>query len=1221
MKWTALFQIFILLASTFSVISLAPVAVEAQSQEVCCSETKTGDFCQYTDKNNCKPGALQAATSCEQTSFCQLGCGFDSNNGRCFKSTPKFTCQSQGDCTWTNSPSCEIPQCQRGCCVLSNQCSFVTQLQCKRITSQFKDINMTFDESITNELSCINQCRSFERGACVSADGSCTFTTRNACDQTIAAQLNVTGPKVGFHPDRLCSHPQLGTECAPQQTTGCVPDKDEVYWFDSCGNPENIYSNDKRTSYNNGLILPKEQSCNPSSNNMNSADCGNCNFPQGTLCGVAPRNVKPSYGDYTCVDLSCNDLTVSDTAPASKTEKKKLGESWCAYDGAPGFGRDFVGSRHYRRLCINGQELTEPCKDFREQVCVQGVQNQPPLPTQAAFELSGGDYIEALCRPNRYASCAEVDNQGDCENVQSRDCYWIGQRDTESTPGKERQNKNGKCVPLVSPGFKFWSGESTTQTSTLDPKNTCEEGNNECVVTFQKAGLLGNPVSGTSSSWKCINNCECLNKEYLQSMNNVCKTYGDCGAWFNIQGEFTDAGFDEDSGKDLTEADVERFDELITLTGRKGDYDDKFGAFFKHASPGLAISLVTGLAFGIYSITTGAAAGVVGANFLNAFLSGTKGFLGLEPIFSNNLGAVAARSFGGDVVFKTTTGAVEAGSYITMAADDVAAKVTEKLVTETGTKFTEGAVEKTVVQATEKGVTEGVSGTVLQAEGWTKLLQTLNTLAWIYTIYSLLDVILAKTKTETITTTCQPWVAPTGGSDCDKCNEPGKECSEYRCKSLGQLCKLLNPGTKKEACVNSHPNDVTSPVVKADPEALAKGYTLTESAGRGFILNEEIEPFTAVSLGVKTDEYAQCKFDLSASTTFDEMENFLGDSNYKKEHATTFGLPSILAEDEALKLTNGGKFTLYLRCQDGNGNKNDKPYYMKFAIKPGPDFTPPVIETTSIANGAYVPHGVNTTVLGMYVNEPSTCKWDFRDTEFEKMAHLFSCKNSQLPTSSIYYGLYECSTILTNIKPNTVNNYYFRCKDQKDNVNSDSYPYTLRGTLPLSITSISPTPGTKFLTSDINLRTVTAKGAQGGVAVCGYSFIDSNPNNAITFFKTNASVHEQPLKALVPDEYKTYITCADIAGNMASGNTTFTVAIDKQGPRLTNIATEGNILKISTDEPSTCEFSTKGKFTFGKGARMTGENTLDHETTLDSTLYYIVCRDQFENDASYKIFV
>ena len=185
---------------------------------------------------------------------------------------------------------------------------------------------------------------------------------------------------------------------------------------------------------------------------------------------------------------------------------------------------------------------------------------------------------------------------------------------------------------------------------------------------------------------------------------------------------------------------------------------------------------------------------------------------------------------------------------------------------------------------------------------------------------------------------------------------------------MGQPCKLLNPGTKQEACVDAHPNDAASPIISADSKALLRGYTLTEAKGEGFTLNQKIEPFTAVSLGIKTNEYGQCKFSTESRKTYDQMTNFLGESTFALEHKTTFALSSILAKDEALRLTNGGKYTVYLRCQDGNGNKNNKAYYMTFSIKPGPDITSPVIEATSIANGAYVPAGINETALTLYTN-------------------------------------------------------------------------------------------------------------------------------------------------------------------------------------------------------------------------------------------------------------
>ena len=128
----ALFQIFLIIFSTFYVFIFNNniKLVEAQEeQKVCCSETVSGEHCAYIEQSQCNPGALQAATTCDKTSFCKLGCGFDQGSGKCFKNLPKFTCQQTGNCTWADSPTCEIPQCQRGCCVLSNQCSFTTQLE------------------------------------------------------------------------------------------------------------------------------------------------------------------------------------------------------------------------------------------------------------------------------------------------------------------------------------------------------------------------------------------------------------------------------------------------------------------------------------------------------------------------------------------------------------------------------------------------------------------------------------------------------------------------------------------------------------------------------------------------------------------------------------------------------------------------------------------------------------------------------------------------------------------------------------------------------------------------------------------------------------------------------------------------------------------------------------------------------------------------------------
>ena len=52
-------------------------------------------------------------------------------------------------------------------------------------------------------------------------------------------------------------------------------------------------------------------------------------------------------------------------------------------------------------------------------------------------------------------------------------------------------------------------------------------------ITFEK-GIVGGE--------KCTNNCEMMTDEWANKMNNVCTSLGDCGAYMNVAGRFTDKG-------------------------------------------------------------------------------------------------------------------------------------------------------------------------------------------------------------------------------------------------------------------------------------------------------------------------------------------------------------------------------------------------------------------------------------------------------------------------------------------------------------------------------------------------------------------------------------------------------------------------------------------------------------------------------------------------------
>ena len=89
---------------------------------------------------------------------------------------------------------------------------------------------------------------------------------------------------------------------------------------------------------------------------------------------------------------------------------------------------------------------------------------------------------------------------------------------------------------------------------------------------------------------------------------------------------------------------------------------------------------------------------------------------------------------------------------------------------------------------------------------------------------------------------------------------------------------------------------------------------------------------TSTTLGVSTDEAAQCRYATSASIAYASMPNSF----------TTTGL---IAHSTMLTgLTDGGAYGYYIRCQDGSGNANTSDYTITFSVATaGGGNLPPVL--------------------------------------------------------------------------------------------------------------------------------------------------------------------------------------------------------------------------------------------------------------------------------------
>lgn len=537
--------------------------VAVSDTTVCCDKTKQGLYCQDVKKEDCSTEGIP--TACESTAFCKGGYCYDSVEGTCLDNVPQMVCNDNNG-TWTET---KPPQCELGCCILGDQASFVTLVRCKRLSALY-DLETNFNSNIKDEVQCILTARAEEKGACVfyeDFEKGCRFVKRSECVEGITSieeapvfaegegelvgapaintSRNASGvqasPEAGgveFHPGVLCSSEELGTVCGLTQKTTCIDGKEEVYFVDTCGNPANIYDsrkvNDKSYWAN---VVDKQESCNPSSGNADSQTCGNCNYLFGSYCReTSSESINPTYGENYCADLNC---------PAGEVTggKDRLhGESWCLYasSGKSGGGNANVGSKFYRYLCINGQVTTEPCADFRQEVCIED-----------SIDTTLGEFSQAACRVNRWQDCTAQDTKKDCENEDQRDCKWldgiqfiiIGANATsiegmgQALQGRDLGKENlGGCVPDVPPGLSHWAGE--------DSAAVCSQANAVCPVTYEK-GLTG-------GGWKCVENCECLEESLQNDRAQLCSSLGDCGQKVNWVGK---KGYGE--GVKITDEEVE----------------------------------------------------------------------------------------------------------------------------------------------------------------------------------------------------------------------------------------------------------------------------------------------------------------------------------------------------------------------------------------------------------------------------------------------------------------------------------------------------------------------------------------------------------------------------------------------------------------------------------------------------------------------------------------
>lgn len=1133
LKQKAVVMIYLVLSITL----MAGFVLADTEQEVCCEQTTGNEICRYTTQDQCDSSFRISSTICEQTSFCKLGTCINEDDGTCSANVAQAACLN-ADYSWQEISIDDLSQCNKGCCIIGDGAAtdWTTKENCYyKQEDLYPDLNVLWDTSYDDERSCINVQYETVKGCCVSED-SCSYVTQSECglDEQIDIQTGYgfyRGSYCGLVGDNLDSQ-GLETECLfckPDDHLGCIGE--DVHSFDSCGNDEGVVED--------------------------------CDYLGGTYCGY-----DEDKKDYTCKDTYCDDtfdgvydLDVTGVGKENRNphdpeigERRENGESWCVYESPAGGLLDRPGSQHYRAFCWFGEEIIDPCRDYREEICIQD-----------PYYGKGDDFTSAACIMN--------------------DIY-----DSEVT----------ELVSTVPKGNQFWTDSES---------NDCQEASLSCEVKEVKESNL--------NKWKVVFGADCLEQNFTNTAAQYCRYSGDCGADYNILGLSTDESFymtgPEFINTNWNDLYKDRLDDVNSDAIRDLIAQDSYasinatvGQFWLQALTGVGpLPLVPdSLNQDVYYQNTirtqindemweawneyGVHGGLRGLSFIVEDVVAGEYVPGGMPDWLIVLDVAVGATY----LVLSIIGSIVAGQLSLTAGF---------------TLFTTSA------QTLLAGMVPGLAGGPIAA------LVVLIVAVIAAALLTILSLTGEKTESYEVLSSCEPWQPPDGGEYCNLCDVPvsegglalddgkgnilkGYECTEYKCHSLGKGCDYIteNAGTDRATCYYAYENDASSPIITFAPEFLDEEYNY-DTFDVGVEITDLVTPYKEFSFGIKSEDSpqggpAQCRMDTEMKDTYEEMIYAFPNTYFDTYHNMSMLL---LAETE---------YNFYIRCKDPAGNYNLAPYVIRVTTGAAQDFTPPLILSTSLKNGAYISNEFNMTPVTIYTNEPADCRWSNENMDYELMDVNGLC--DQIPASESIYAESECMFALP--VSDGENQYYFRCQDYQGNKMNEGYSFTLKGTQPLDITSVSPSEGTHY-EDDILLEVTTANGAESGKATCYY--------DGISFFETNASTHKQQMTNLITGNYNYTIDCIDDAGNLNSTTISFSTAVDTTAPYFLEIYKDATNIYVKLNEEATCEYKdTIFNFQSGEGATLgTGSNFV--LPLADSSIYYLTCEDSYGNRDTSTIYI
>ena len=1223
----------------------------SDSDTVCCKVA--GIECHTATRGECEnEDGTSYDESCNTVASCVSGCCYDATTGDLSTSVLEENCV---DGEWNgDDPLCETTYgTTLGCCAdAGSYFESKTEQWCYHYSKNYGSGN---DPTWTSELSdvaCI-ALRSLEKeGACVNDDGSCTFTTGSECQ----------GNTQTFNENFLCSAGSVinsicGMPDPKNIKTTYVEGKSGVYFLDNCSQPANIYDNSNISNPNYWTkIISPSKSCGATSNdgNLESTDCGNCNVNKGTSHAKESSEDIAEIGDYYCGDVNCyfdynNDGTNETFLPSS---------SWCMYDGVVGNGNDIVGSSHWRYYCDLGEIKIELCNadPYRSYICTGG-------------EYSANEIMYAKCEPNSWQTCLNLNAENLTLEELTTKC--------NNNPVCEMTEVNlgGKyfnfsfCTPSYPPGLDVGIVDNILEG--IDTDTICDMGDFTCSVPTEPQGVGSGGIDGGCMYAKDpdtgeLVNVNCTSKEFLEQMNDFCRSLGDCGLSVNINGALS-KGFDVDyqftdmeNGDALPEASRILYkDYIIGNTSMPSlGYNNTILSTYnrKNISGIIALTDYTELAESLGIELVPLSEELKGASAWFSFLDGISEdngitnlalLIGGGTVFSTILSAALTTSANPGItieIVQAITGLpyligpfiqfaalAAAGAVIGYAFSNILgieSKTTADFLTAAGA-LAGGAISVALsTTVSEVALGFGIGGAVIIA-----------VMAIVGGIYAAAESDCAPIN---ITFDCQPYIPPTvDGNTCAICDEDPLLCNEYRCSSLGANCYYYEDNEKGQQCqaieddgMPPHISVITSgkgvtPIYLYDSTGTdPKEVSYTSSTISGAIASpDDKDSFEANDIfapGITISEPAICKYSVDEELDYENMEKF-GSSSYIREQILTgYRLPDLTAGvaepgewDEEIEF--------YIKCEDTYGDISATPFVIKFSVSQGPDNSAPSIKSYTPESGGLVGIQTNKTNIKIMTTESATCRWSEQLVSYSEMTNNFSCLgisgrnilNVQEPSI--------CEATLPT--DNETNTFYISCADKPWELSIDKKKimtpkkYTLvKPSELIQIKSIFPDYDQEVssIADPFEYEITTSGGGENHECIWSKTGYESmNPIQSRFVKKENSATKHIIHPFMQEGENTIYINCSDETGDTVSQELTVEISVDRSAPEVTRIWQTKKTLHLMTDEDSECRYSTENcNFIWSEAPKMSGDADHTLSVTKGQT-YYIKCEDEYKTRPSF----